>query len=369
MASSPWQESREHRVPALFDRLAREGYVDDRPTLESFVLARQGEAELPLHIRVLIGVGAAIASVCFIGFLLAANLIDYSDMRSLFLSGLVFMAAAIGLHRLADTAQTFAQSFLLQASFAAMAAGKILFVSAFNGYFDSPWGVSLAILLATAATYHVYRMSIDRFLSSFAVLYSIVLNIAWSDSAELPREALFNGFFVLQLAGMAVLFTHGQVRRDHVPVAYAFAFSLCATVLYLAISQTPGTSADVQPFQPIFANTLLVGGLVALFAWSAGSIDSLKQEPLIVASAGAVLLGVVSAPGILLSIGLMILGHARHDKLLLTLGALLMPTFLWLYYYNLDVSLLTKSLTLTGSGVVLLVGRYYLANRVQSREA
>ena len=357
-----------HRVPALLERLSRDGHVDDRPALESFVLSRQGETELPLYIRVLIGVGAAICSVCFIGFLLAANLIDFNDTGSLFTSGLVFIAAAIGLHRLSDMAQTIGQSFLLQASFAVMAAGKVLFVFAFEGYFDSPWGVSLAILLVTAATYHVYRMSIDRFLSSFAVLFSVVLNIAWSDSAELPREALFNGFFVLQLAGMAVLLTHGRVRREYVPVAYAFAFSLCATVLYLATSQTLGIFSDVQAFQPILVNALLVGGLIALFAWAAGSVESLKQQPLIVASVGAVLLGVVSAPGVLLSIGLMILGYAKHDKLLLTLGALLMPTFLCLYYYNLDVSLLTKSLILTGSGVVLLAGRFYLASKVQSRE-
>ena len=357
-----------HRVPALLDWLARDGHVDDRPALVSFVLARQGETELPLYIRVLIGVGAAICSGCFIGFLLAANLIDFGDTRSLFLSGLVFMAAAIGLHRLSDTAQTIAQSFLLQASFAAMAAGKVLFVFAFEGYFDSPWGVSLAILLVTAATYHVYRMSIDRFLSSFAVLFSVVLNIAWSYSEALPREALFNGFFVFQMAGMAVFFTHGRVRREYVPVAYAFAFSLCATVLCLAESQVLGIFADVRAFQPVLVNAALAGGLIALFAWAAGSIDSLKQQPLIVASVGAVLLGAVSAPGVLLSIGLMILGYARHDKLLLTLGALLMPTVLCLYYYNLDVSLLTKSLILTGSGAVLLAGRFYLASKVQSRE-
>ena len=37
-----------------------------------------------------------------------------------------------------------------------------------------------------------------------------------------------------------------------------------------------------------------------------------------------------------------------------------MPVFLFYYYYNLEVSLLVKSLILIGSGMVLLVGSFYM---------
>ena len=57
------------RVPALLDALARDGHIRDRQALETFVLARQGETQLPLHIRVLVGIAAVIACACFIGFL------------------------------------------------------------------------------------------------------------------------------------------------------------------------------------------------------------------------------------------------------------------------------------------------------------
>ena len=358
-----------HRVPALLDSLARAGHIEDRPAVETFVLARQGATELPLYIRLLIGVGAIIASVCFVAFLSETNFIDFGNPRSELIFGLGFIAAAIGLHRLSGTARTIPSSFLLQTSFAAMATGKVLFVTGFDAYFDSSWGVSLAILLVTAATYHVYRMSIDRFLSSFAVLFSVLSNIAWGDAVALPREALFNGYFAVQLACAAVLLTHGRIRCDYVPIGYAFAFSLSVTVLYLAASQTLGVSTDTQAFQPLFVNAVLAGGLIALFAWAAGSIDALNRQPMVLASLGAVLLGVVSAPGVLLAIGLMILGYANHERLLLVLGALLMPAFLCLYYYNLDVSLLNKSMILTGSGVILLAGRFYMSHAVQSHAA
>jgi len=71
----------------------------------------------------------------------------------------------------------------------------------------------------------------------------------------------------------------------------------------------------------------------------------------------------------MLSIGLLILGYARHHSRLLLLGALLMPAFLWAYYYYLDVSLLTKSLILTGSGAILLAGRACMTYMGRSSEA
>ena len=358
-----------HRVPALLDSLTRDGHIDDRPAVEAFLLARQGATELPLYMRILVGIGATIASACFIVFLFTVELIDLDDPRSMLLSGLVLIAGAIGLLRLAGTAQNIAGSFCLQASFAAMAAGKFLFVMGFYLHFGMDWTIPLAILIVTAATYYVFRMSIDRFLSSLMVLLTALVNIVWGYETTLPREPLIVGFFGLQLAGAAVLLTFGRIRREYVPVGYAFAFSLCATVLYPAAHEAVGGVVADEPYNPMVMNVLLAGGLIALFAWAAGGIDALKRPPMILASLGAVLLGVVSAPGVMISIGLMILGYAKHDKLLLTLGALLLPAFLWLYYYSLDVTLLTKSLTLTGSGIILLGGRAYMSYKVQSSEA
>lgn len=360
------------RVPALLDALAGSGHITDRQALETFLLARQGETDLPLHIRVLVGAGAVIACVCFIAFLVQIELIDFDDHFSLLVGGLAFVAAAIGLNRLPATARAIAGSFSLQASFAAMATGKMLLVFGFHGFFDTGWAVSLGALIVTAATYHVFRMSIDRFLSSFVVLLSVLFNIVWSDDFLLRdatmREPLLVGFFGLLLAAAAVLLTHGRIGRDYMPLAYATALSLCATVLYPLSYGAISGPWGFDRMHPLFANAFLAGGLIALFAWVAGSVDTLKRPPMLLASLGAVLLGLISASGAMLSIGLMIVGYARHDKPLLVLGTLLMPAFLWLYYYGLDVSLLAKSLILTASGIVLLAGRVYMSYRMRSSE-
>ncbi|MDE0659229.1 MAG: DUF4401 domain-containing protein [Gammaproteobacteria bacterium] len=349
-----------HRVPALLGALARDGHISDRQAVEAFVLARQGETELPLHIRVLAGIAAVIACACFVGFLWKLGLIDYDEPAGMLLIGPAFIVAAIILNRIPGVSQATVGSFLLQASLAMMATGKLLFIIGFNESFSTPWALSLAALIVTAATYHFYPMSIDRFLSSFVVLLSVMVNLVRDDETTLPHELLMTGFFVLQLAVAAVFLTDGRIRREYLPLAYALAFSLCVIVLI---------PAAYEATYSIVVNGALAGGLIALFAWAGGGVDILKRPPMVLASLGAVLLALISAPALMLSIGTMIIGYAKHDRRLLILGALLMPAFLWTYYYDPEVSLLMKSAILTVTGVALLAGRFYMSYTGKSREA
>src|SRR5690606_30097983 len=148
--------------------------------------------------RALVGVGAFIASLCFIGFVAIG--ISQTDEEGFVVWGLIFAALAIGLQKLSGADNTIKNSFLMQSSFAFMATGKALFTLGMAEIFGSGWGATIAILIITAATYHVYRMSVDRFLSTFAVFFSILVNILWDKEGAGSRELLLNGFMVLQMA-------------------------------------------------------------------------------------------------------------------------------------------------------------------------
>lgn len=340
--------------------------------LGQFIQAQQQEKELPLYLRILVGIGAFIASLCFIGFLSVSKIISFNSEAGLIFWGLIFVGAALFLAKISgDKDNTVKHSFLIQSSFCAMGVGKSLFVMGFAEMFgrDGGWGVTLATLIITAATYHVYRMSIDRFLSTLAIFTSLLINIVSERYFGTSTEVALNLFFFIQIILAAVLLTHGRIKRDYIPLAYATAFSLCITVIFFAVESKIGHWRNQQLYSLTFINAILTLSLVGLIGWAAGNLEKLKTEPLMLASLGSILLGLISAPGVILSICLMVLGYAKHEKLLLLMGILLMPVFIFLYYYNLDVSLMAKSGVLVGSGIILLAGRGYLAAKKLDREA
>ncbi len=105
-----------------------------------------------------------------------------------------------------------------------MGVGKILFVMGFAGMFGSngDWGVTLATLIITAATYHVYRMSIDRFLSTLTIFTSLLINIVSERYFSTSTKIVLNLLFFIQAILAAVLFTHCRVKRDYIPLGLRY---------------------------------------------------------------------------------------------------------------------------------------------------
>jgi hypothetical protein len=345
---------------------------DQQEQLERFSIDWASRRELPLYVHALVGVGAFIGGFCFIGFLATAQIIDLNSEAGLIVWGIAFIGGAILLAKTAgDKDHAVKNSFMTQTSFCLMATGKVLFVIGFAQLFEphEGWGVTLALLLLTAATYHVFPMSTDRFLSSLAVFISIFSNLVASHSALGAIQIAINAFFVAQLALAAFLMTSGTLKKDYLPIAYAAVGSLCAVAVFFAMKSEVGHLGYRQDFSPAIINIALTAALIALIGWSAGGMEKLKSEPLAVASFGAVCLGIISAPGILLSAGLMVLGYAQHDRVLLIAGGLLFPAFLSLFYYNLDLTLMAKSGILVASGAVLLAGGAYMHYRGFDQEA
>ena len=356
----------------LFAEWLSQGLIDaDQQTqLEQYSTTRKYEPGLPLYLHVLVGIGALIALSCFIGFLAVAEIIKFNSSPGLIFWGIFFMLGAVLLEMApVDRENAIRHSFLMQASFCLMATGKILLVAGIALQFDKEeWGISVGALVVTALVYFVYPISIDRFLSSLAVLISIFVNLLMTRFEPDTQAMLLNAFFVAQLGAAAILMTSGRITQLYVPIAYALIASLSFEVLTFASQTQIGYWGHHYNFSPAIINISLTATLIALIGWAAGGMERLKTEALAVAALGAVCLGIVSAPGILLAVGLMTLGYARHERLLLFSGALLFPVFLSLYYYNLDLTLMLKSGVLVGGGAVLLAGRAYMHYRGFDRE-
>ena len=354
----------QHNAASLLAALRNKGLAREEG-LADFILRRQQEKPLPLYLNILMVIGAFIVAFCLV--------IIFPNANAPIIVIIVMVAGAIWLQGKAGDGHGIKYSLLIQSSLGVMIAGKLLFTVTvgrtltdhlpdYNYYMSGFWSYSLALLIITVLTYPVYRMPIDRFLFPFIALCFILFSIL--DDTREYRALLFQGFFLLQFAVAAVLLTHGKLRSNYIPLAYALVFSLCVNVLFLAWG---GIWNEV--ISPHFASLVLSGGLIALFGYVAGGMAKLKAAPLRLAVMGAALLGLISAPGILLAITLMVFGYARHERLLLATGAVLVPVFLFLYYYHLDTSLLQKSGVLVGSGALLLAARLYLRHRGRGASA
>ena len=346
-----------HNAASLLAALRDKGLADEAG-LADFIIRRQREKPPPLYLNILMGVGAIIAGLCLAFFFLKQTPV---------IVALLMVGGAVWLQKKAGHGDEIRHSVLTQSSLAVMITGKLCFLEAFgktlapylSGYDYDIWSETLALVMITVLTYPIYRVAIDRFLFPLFALCYLLLPILL-DSGD-HSALLLHGFFLLQFVAAAVLLTHAKIKADYMPLAYALVFSLSGNVLFLVSAEL--ASEDIAVISPYFASLILTGGLIALFGWAAGGMAKLKTQPLLLASMGAALLGLIAAPGMLLAIMLLVLGYARHERPLLATGAMLIPVFLFLYYYQLDLTLLQKSAALAGSGALLLAGRFYLRRK------
>ncbi|MEZ0226033.1 MAG: DUF4401 domain-containing protein [Alphaproteobacteria bacterium] len=346
----------------------------DRRKLGASIFSRHQEEELPIYLRILVGIGAFIASACIIGFLTLTKIIDFDSTAELTGWGGLFIVNAVLLARRAAASGVMLHSFLMNISFCSIGIGKILAVAGalalFKGsHHNEGWAIAYALAAVTAVTWPFYRMSIDRFLSSVGVLLLLLVNIIIDRDLAHVQQYYLDGFFLLNLCAVIALFTSGRVPKDYAPLGYAFIVSLCATVAYFTITHKYNWFFHMDKVDPTFVTVSLAAALIGLIGWAAGDMKRLKKEPLLFAAIGVTALGAMSAPGIILAVALMVLGYARHERLLILAGVLLMPAFLWLFYYSLDLTLMAKSGILVCSGLVLLAGRVYMHAQKFDREA
>lgn len=338
-------------VREMADGWQSRGYLDDsgRAALESWLKDRREETPDPVYIRILIGIAAWAAAVCFIAFLSLLRLVD-PDEPSMLLWGLLFLAGAVILRRVGR------RVFPVQLALAFGSAGNALVV-AWGGfeYHHSLGAVgSLALFqaLVCLAMYWPYRETVFRFLSP---LIALAFATTWVLN-ENDLGFLLHVLIGLETLGVGLILAGGRGGRPMVPLGYACAAAGPASIILFSV--VPGLHIPVWP-----TSALVSLGVIWLFTWAAGGADRARHEWLAIAAAATVLLAVFTTPGIPAALGILTLGYARRDRPLLALGFLFLPVFIVVYYYSLNVDLAYKSYVLAGSGLVLLAARFVIGRR------
>ncbi|MDB5477912.1 MAG: conserved rane protein of unknown function, partial [Alphaproteobacteria bacterium] len=244
-----------------------------RADLENYLLTWEKQETLPLYQRILVGVGAFIASVCFFGALMISNLITFNAGNMVFM-GLLFTILGCCLHRVpVPQASELRKNFLAQLSFCGMAMGKILFIAGIAEYYKphTAWAITAGAFFITLVTYYIYPVFLERFLSCLGVLLALFFSLIETSSPGMaPWSVTF--FFFSQLALSGYLILGMRLREEYKPLAlalalaYASAFALSAVTFYVGFGNASWASsmeADFTSLQTAIMNTALGASLIA----------------------------------------------------------------------------------------------------------
>ena len=323
-------------APALLDPLAPGG----KQAAE--VVARhspRGLRMLGLGSSASVWIGAALLAM----FLVQIDIMDQPALAVLF--GLAGLATAAALVRQPLTLLS------VQLAWVGAIGGQILLMTAAAEATDDQATLALLTLALEMAT----LLAIPNLALGCAAVAAgcgalLVLFDAWDLIADGlgPAALAFGTASVALWLGEAAL-AAGPLRRVWQPLAYTLPLAMFVPLVILTQHRIEAPWTWTAGF----------AALAAVVVVRAGAEEpALAGPPRYVALAALALLAGLGhrAPGLAAGVMLLLLSHLRRAPALQVTALTATGGFLFLWYYDLHTSLLLKSLTAVGNGVVLLVG-------------
>lgn len=329
-------------------------------------------SDMPWYLRLIIGIGAWIASLFFLGF--AGTLIGWreEDRAAFGIIGVVLLVVAVAVGR--RKWGVFAGQCALAVSLAAQA---MIYYGFVNEHFHPLATVVVFSIALAAVLYIAYPNFLSRLMTCFAALQITLLWAYGGDGDYLfgptrvqsDLSQLVFCYWALHLAAICWCFMRTRSASLVAPLGYAFIVSLGVWQMEILRNfwiHSTEITYSLPWVEWMFLHLRLGLTALALFGvsiWAAGGIPALRARAQLFAGFAMVLVFLVwlGSGGVLLALLFMLLGFSLQNRLILGLGLILFPVFLTHYYYNLNLDLLAKSGVLVGSGLVMLLLRAVLA--------
>ncbi|MDF2188629.1 DUF4401 domain-containing protein [Paraflavitalea sp. CAU 1676] len=312
-----------------------------------------------IAIKVLTILGGVLATLLFIGFLYVIDIFNSTwGMLSL---GIGFIVGSIVLSRRVDLLILDTIAVTLYAS------GLLMFgmgLSAGGMHSDM---VSLFIIIMALITLVLIENYMLAFVAAIAVS-ACSLQLAF----DLRGAFWISLYLSLAVAGLtawikqeAVLITaNPKLAILHSPIRLA----LVCTVLLSASFLPVGYHAPYW-YVALFPSLLSIGAILYLLPSILPSIGvQPKDEYVAYVAVTLVLVPILFAPAIACVLLVMILCFSIKDRTGFVMGIIGLIYYIGVFYYNLDLSLLVKSLLLMGSGILLIVLYFLLHQYFQRHE-
>lgn len=338
-------------APALLDPDTREGQATDEVIRRHSPRALQTMA---LGSSLSVWIGAALLAT----FLVEMDIADQPIVAMLL--GVAGLAVAAGLVRQAPTllgvqlawVGAIGGQVLILAGAAALSSDAVVLSS-----------LALALEVVTLLAIHNLALGCAAVAAATFALFALIDALNLEGAAFGPLSLAFGTgaaalwVFEAPLAG-------GALRRVWQPLAYTLPLALFAPVLMLTLR------AHEQAIWPYTAGLAALTGLVLVRAGV--ELPALAGAPRWGLLAVLALLTALApdAPGLSAGLLLLLLAHLRRNPGLQVTALAAIGGFLFFWYYDLQTSLLTKSLAAVGNGLVLLAAAAALRRLTgQAREA
>lgn len=353
--------------------LQQQGLIDAQNVNHELLSSAQSEARSPWFISLFFGMSGILASLFFIGFLTLlldnTGLLD-STLAVFIIGGILSVIGGF----LFYNARIRHSPFWNSLAFAITLAGQgYIAYALLASEIAEPLNIMLLLLVQLLMTVAIPNF-IYRLLSATLALSCLfyLLNYYHLSEVSLGLLALITSVTHLQRYRLAAFIpTKWRMNALEITnaIGYASAYILLSVSVYFIAAEYGNRFNNLDNYGESFShNYYLSQGLLTLASLYAAYLIlkryqvKLRSTAGLLISAVIVLLGIMSiyVSGLLATSLIIIIATANSQRVLLGLGVIASVGYIFWYYYQLDTSLLVKSVSLFVIGIALLLLRWLL---------
>ena len=344
----------------VMEQLTLAGHLSENRADEiaQTISTQDREKPSPWYLQAIIGIAAWLAASSLMGFLTIINVLD--SATSMMVSGSIFCIIAVGSRAIIRQSL-----FVDQLALALSLVGQVLLIGGIGWATDSPRIAAVALIGLELLLIVLYANALHRFLSTMiipAALLFLLFDLEMQEMVHILIAALALGAVIIwrNESYFAVQRTENLYR----PLGYGLVISLLYVLILSVVATFDRELIKVHYWWISSISLLLI--LLALVYTILTRLDTAPNIiRLIVIGTIIVFLTTLQAPGIVAAVLILVLGFQRGNGLLMGLATAFLALFLIIFYYNLELTLLTKSLMLMTTGLALFGLRFVLMRRFE----
>lgn len=339
----------------LIDALEAEGLLRQSGAAAAYL---EDRAEVqPWYVRTMVGFGAWLASLLLIGFVAGFSI----AVGGYTVVGIALVIGATALRWRSDN------DFFVQCALASSLAGQALLAYGFaeilgGEEFETFLGF---VVVVSAVLFFAFPDRIHRVIMVlFAASALTMLIYAWELNAFVP---VLGPIFAAALVGLhrnmpaLIASGHGAILR---PLSNGLMLSAFGALLLSTIYILPELGVEFAFYPRPWVSTVLLG---ALFLYVGGRVWSTLAETssktaltTLYALSSIVIISSWAAPGLLLSLIVVMLGAESGRRSFIGAGISFLVVFVACYFYGIETTMMTKSITLVATGSAILLSRWVI---------